>query len=371
MTGKRSDYALSSGNDGAGVVVGMSGGVDSSAAALTLREQGYRVLGVTLRFFCYAASDTHERACCSERSLRRASDVCKRLGIQHHLVDVEDEFRDVVIGNFIEEYRRGRTPNPCIRCNEKVKFPALARVADWLGFELIATGHYARLALGHGGRIFLARAIDRKKDQSYFLYRVPVSLLRRTVFPLGEVRKRDVLELVSRFGYEASEKSESQDVCFLPDADLHRFLGDRLVPEPGEIVDSKGNVLGIHKGISYYTIGQRRGFGISGAGPLYVKRIDARGNRIVLAPNKELYSRIAVCRNVKLRRFTPDGRYAAKIRYRHGPADIESAQRLRGALAVRFAEPQRAVTPGQSLVLYEGDVVVGGGIIDRVEEETQ
>lgn len=219
VTGKHSDHAHAGDSNGTGVVVGMSGGVDSSATACTLHEQGYRVIGVTLRFFCYAASDVHERACCSEESLRRAREACRRLGIQHRLIDVEEEFRETVIDDFLDEYRRGRTPNPCIRCNEKVKFPALARVADWLGIERIATGHYARLVRGAGGTVFLARAVDRKKDQSYFLYRVPVRLLRRTLFPLGRLAKREVLALASRFGIDPFAKSESQDVCFLPDGE--------------------------------------------------------------------------------------------------------------------------------------------------------
>jgi tRNA-specific 2-thiouridylase len=368
IAGKRLDCARSGANDRGGVVVGMSGGVDSSTAALMLRERGYRVVGVTLRFFRGAAREVNERACCSERSLRRARDLCRRSGIEHHVVDVEDEFGKAVIGDFLREYRRGRTPNPCIRCNEKVKFPALARVADRLGFEKIATGHYARLRRDSRGRIFLARALDRERDQSYFLYRVAVSLLRRTVLPLGDMGKRDVRQRAARSGYGAPEGAGSQDICFLPAADLHRFLAAHLAPQEGEIVDSQGNVLGTHKGISFYTVGQRRGFGISGAVPLYVKRIDAPAGRIVLAPEEELYSRTAVCRNVKLRSFAFDGGYRAKIRYRHRPADVEAVRRTRGALIVRFTAAQRALTPGQSLVLYRGDVVVGGGIIDRVEE---
>lgn len=367
VTEGHSGYARAA--DGTGVVVGMSGGIDSSAAAFTLHEQGYRVIGVTLRFFCLAASAVHERACCSEESLRRAREVCRRLGIRHHLIDVEKEFREAVIDDFLAEYRKGRTPNPCIRCNEKVKFPALARVADWLGFDRIATGHYARLVRGVGGTVFLSRSVDRKKDQSYFLYRVPVGLLRRTIFPLGRLAKREVLALASRFGIDPCAESESQDVCFLPDGDLGGFLRQHIAAKPGEIVDSSGAVLGRHTGIAFYTIGQRRGFGISGAAPLYVKQIDARENRIVLSPEEELYSRTAVCKHVKLRRLTLDGSYRAKIRYRHTLAGVESLKRSHGALIVRFEKSQRAVTPGQSLVLYRENVVMGGGVIDRVEGE--
>lgn len=348
-----------------GVAVGMSGGVDSSTAAWALNEQGYRVVGVTLRFFCYERSYLPKRSCCSETSLRRAKEVCERLGIDHHTLNVELDFRRYVIRNFIEEYRKGRTPNPCVICNEKVKFPALGRIADWLGLEHIATGHYVRLVERPARRIFLATAFDRAKDQSYFLYRVPVKLLARTVFPIGEMEKGVVSRISKELGFSERVQQESQDVCFLPGGDLHAFLSAHVKNRRGEVVDQEGHILGYHRGVSFYTIGQRRGLGIVGKVPLYVKSIDARRNRVVLAPESELYSTVAWCRGIKLRGHAPHHSLLAKVRYRHRPAEVKSIERRDNRLLVRFKDQQRAITPGQSLVLYRGGMVVGGGIIEK------
>ncbi len=348
-----------------GVAVGMSGGVDSSTAAWALHEQGYRVVGVTLRFFCYERSYLPTRSCCSETALRRAKEVCARLGIDHHVLNVEPDFSKHVINYFIEEYRKGRTPNPCVICNEKVKFPALGRIADWLGLAHVATGHYVRLVEKPAGRIFLASAFDRAKDQSYFLYRVPVKLLARTVFPIGEMEKGAVNRISKELGFSARVPKESQDVCFLPDGDLRAFLSAHIEHRRGEVVDQEGRILGYHRGVSSYTIGQRRGLGIGGKVPLYVKSIDVRRNRIVLAPESELYSTVAWCRRVKLRGRAPHHSLLVKVRYRHRPAEVESIERRDNRLLVRFKDQQRAITPGQSLVLYRGDVVVGGGIIEK------
>jgi tRNA-specific 2-thiouridylase len=348
-----------------GVVLGMSGGVDSSTAAWMLAEQGYRVVGVTLRFYCYARSAMSPRACCSDSSLRRARVLASRLGIEHRVIDAEREFRDAVIENFVGEYRRGRTPNPCIVCNEKVKFPALARVADWLGCRFIATGHYARLARARSGQIFLAAAADAVKDQSYFLYRVPVKLLERTLFPLGETSKSEVKRAASRLRLPAAGEKESQDVCFLPDGNLGAFLSERIEPAPGEIVDHEGRILGNHAGVFHFTIGQRKGLRIAGGIPLYVGEIDAARARIVLEPKPMLFHRGAVCASVRLRSNDLGGALAGKVRYRRPLAEIARIEREAGELTVVFREPQWAITPGQSLVLYRDGLVIGGAVVER------
>jgi tRNA-specific 2-thiouridylase len=348
-----------------GVVLGMSGGVDSSTAAWTLSERGFRVVGVTLRFYCYARAAGAPRACCSEVSLRRARALASRLGIEHRVIDAEREFREAVVANFLDEYRRGRTPNPCIVCNERVKFPALARVADLLGFRFIATGHYARLERGTGGKIFLAAAADAAKDQSYFLYRVPVKLLERTLFPLGGMSKSEVKRVAVALDLPAAGARESQDVCFLPEGNLGTFLSERLEAAPGEVVDRSGRVLGTHEGVFHYTIGQRKGFGIAGGVPLYVGEIEAAERRIVLEPKPRLFHRTAVCANVKLRVADLGGELAGRVRYRRPLAEVERVERAPGRLRVLFREPQWAITPGQSLVLYRGGLVVGGGIVER------
>jgi tRNA-specific 2-thiouridylase len=347
------------------VVVGMSGGVDSAAAARILHEKGYRVFGVTLRFYCYARSAGSTRPCCSDALLRRARTLCAKLGIDHHVVDVEEEFRETVVRDFLDGYRAGRTPNPCIRCNEKVKFPALARAADRIGCERIATGHYARLVRGAGGAYLVAAAADARKDQSYFLYRVPARLLRRTLFPLGETLKEAVKSAAAAGGIDGGTQRESQDICFLPDGDLRRFLGDRIGFAAGDIVDREGRVLGRHDGAHLYTIGQRKGLRFAGGVPLYVSAIDARRNRVVLGRRDEAFSAGAVCRSLRLRSRDLGAGLAAKIRYGRASVEVALAVRRGPFLEVTFREPQWAVTPGQSLVLYRGGIVVGGGIIER------
>ncbi len=348
----------------------MSGGMDSSAALWLLHRRGYRVAGVTLRMLCLSSGAGSDRACCSIESVQRASRLCERLGVPHYLVDVERRFRDLVIADFIEEYRRGRTPNPCIICNEKIKFPALAETADRLGLERIATGHHARVVTGPGGRSYIATAADGEKDQSYFLYRVPVALLRRSLFPVGDERKAAVRRLMEEARIERIPSRESQDVCFLMDGDLRAFLDRYIAGREGEVLDSEGRVLGRHRGVHRYTVGQRRGLGIAGPVPLYVRRIDARRNRIVLSPEGGIYTRTVRCRGIRLRSRSVAPPLTAKIRYRHPAADVEMVTRGGGGLTVVFSRPQRAPAPGQSLVLYRDGVVMGGGFIEHSDGES-
>jgi tRNA-specific 2-thiouridylase len=347
----------------------MSGGVDSSVAAHMLRMQGCRVIGVTFRFFPAACADSLHDARHGGASVRRAADVCRRLEIEHHVVDVSARFGEAVVDRFVDQYRSGLTPNPCITCNEKIKFPLLAEFADDIGCASIATGHYARLVRGERGRIFLARASDFSKDQSYFLYRVPVSLLRRSIFPLGGSQKSRVSGEASRLGVGPAGARESQDVCFLPDGDLCSFLARRGVGGRGDVIDPAGRIIGRHRGASYYTVGQRKGLGISGKEPQYVLAVDVERNVIVLGSEKHLYGSTVYCNSVRLRVRTLDGPLLAKIRYGHEPAEVSYAERGRGGFTVRFRKPQRALTPGQSLVLYRRGLVIGGGVICSVGDK--
>ncbi len=347
------------------VVVGMSGGVDSSTAAWILREAGYSVTGVTLRFYCYARGRGGRRPCCGDAALRRARRVAAALGIDHHVIDVEGAFRETVVADFVGEYRRGRTPNPCIVCNEKVKFPGLLRAADMLECARIATGHYARLVPRRGGAPLLAAARDARKDQSYFLYRVPPRILARALFPLGGMLKESVKRLAPRFESGAGACRESQDICFIPDGDLAAFLRERIGAAPGDAVDAEGRVLGRHEGVHLYTVGQRKGLGIAGGARLYVSALDSARRRIVLSPREALFHRGAVCGGLRLRTRDLSGAVSAKVRYARPAAPAARVEAGDGRLTVIFREPQWAVTPGQSLVLYRGDAVIGGGIVER------
>ncbi|MCU0638603.1 MAG: tRNA 2-thiouridine(34) synthase MnmA [Candidatus Krumholzibacteria bacterium] len=354
---------------GEGVVLGMSGGVDSSTAALLLRDAGYAVVGVTFRFHCGGCGG---RGLAEDPNVARARSVCRALGIEHMAVDASAPFGEKVVESFVGEYRRGRTPNPCVVCNETVKFPSLASVADSIGAAMIATGHYARASRDASGKVWLEKGADPSKDQSYFLYRVPVSLLERCLFPLGGTTKQEVRKAASaaglfqragtRGGAETGGR-ESQDVCFIPDGDLAGFLSSRIGPVPGEVVDESGRVIGSHEGVHRYTVGQRRGLGISGAVPMFVRSIDPAANRIVLAENDRLFSGSASCFRLRMRVRRPAPPLKAKIRFRHNPAEVARIDVEGGACTVVFAERQRAVTPGQSLVLFDGARVVGGGII--------
>ncbi len=355
---------LSAPNASERVVVGMSGGVDSTAAAWLLRERGYEVIGVTLELSC-RSRPPGPRSCLDEATLARARDFCERFGLAHHVIGVEEPFARFVVNRFVAAYRAGRTPNPCVVCNELVKFPALVRAADRLGCRAVATGHYARIVSGARGLPYLAAAADPAKDQSYFLYRIPAGILRRSIFPLGGLSKESVKEIAARFGYDVASSRESQDVCFVPDGDVRRFLEERIGDRPGDVVDGEGRVIGRHRGAHAFTIGQRKGLGIAGGEPLYVAGIDAPRRRIILAPRERSYHEGARCGALRLRPGALEGPLAAKVRHRRSFAAVREARLAGRFLEVRFAEPQWAVTPGQSLVLYRNDVVVGGGIIEE------
>lgn len=336
-------------------LIAMSGGVDSSVAAQILQEKGYECVGCMMRL-------------CGNEQPEDAKNVAEKLGIEFHLLDAQAEFRRCVMADFAENYEKGRTPNPCVVCNQYLKFGVLLEKATEMGCEKIATGHYAVVEYDEkSSRFLLKKAKDPEKDQSYMLYQLSQDQLSKTVFPLGEMTKTQARELAARKSLSNAHKSDSQDICFVPDGNyaefLERFTGRK--GENGAFIDKNGDVLGTHKGIVHYTVGQRRGLGIAAEHPLYVLKIDAEANRVVLGKNEELFSRDVTAEKVNLiavENLTDPIRCKAKIRYRHLEQPCQ-AWMEDGRLRVRFDEPQRAITPGQSLVLYDGDTVIGGGII--------
>ena len=353
----------------------MSGGIDSSVSALLLREQGYDLVGVTFRTFDYMKESclAREKGCCSVESIMEAKHFAESLGIEHHILDFRQMFREHVITNFVDEYRRGRTPNPCVLCNSHIKWGELLRTADELGCDYIATGHYAQIA-EHEGHFYLKTAVDTHKDQTYFLWMLTEENLRRTIFPLGGYTKQEVRELALKYHFEKlAKKSESQEICFIPNNDYRTFLAQQGCQiEPGNYVDAEGHVIGRHKGYCNYTIGQRKGLGVAFGTPKYVTRINAATNEVTLGDNDELYSTELTASQVRLRdaewlRTSPD--VLARIRYKSPavPAKLlmDSCFEENGQLSVHFEQPVWGITPGQSLVLYKDGLVVGGGIIEN------
>lgn len=349
------------------VLVAMSGGVDSSAAAALLIEQGALVEGATTKNFCFAETDELPgRSCCSVDAVADARAVCARLGIAHRVVDETDRFRREVIDHFETEYASGRTPNPCLRCNSQVRFPRFVEEARAQGFDAVATGHYARLVEMEGQR-FLARAADGEKDQSYFLAAMDAALYPWLLFPLGALTKAETREAARRHGLHVAEKRESQDICFLGGRTLRDYLGERALLRPGPLLAADGRQLGEHAGAALYTVGQRHGLGVAGGEPLYVLRVDAASGEVVVGGAEALAAQGLLCERAwlhpALRLDAPGLALTARIRYR-GPAQALRSLHWEGeALRVDFAEPLRAVAPGQSLVLYAGERVVGHGII--------
>ncbi|MBN1546383.1 MAG: tRNA 2-thiouridine(34) synthase MnmA [Syntrophaceae bacterium] len=346
------------------VLVAMSGGVDSSVAALLLKDAGYEIAGVTMCLGVRGMEGEHPR-CCGPDAVQDAKRVCDRLGIRHYVWDYAEELETWVIEPFVAEYARGRTPNPCVVCNRYLKFGSLMNRAAAFGFDALATGHYANIE-DQGGRWCLTRPRDRRKDQTYFLYHIAPETLPRILFPLGSYVKEEVRAIAVHAGLPVAAKAESQDVCFVPQKSYHEFLKKRLGDvNPGRIVDQDGCCLGTHKGVTYYTVGQRGGLGISHPVPLYVLKIDVENNEIVVGEKKDLLGRTLIAGDLNLFRLDWPEVVQAKIRYRkkESPCRVSFAD---GHARVVFEEAQEAITPGQSVVCYEGDELLGGGVIEEV-----
>jgi tRNA-specific 2-thiouridylase len=350
------------------IVVALSGGVDSATAAALLVEQGHRVVGMTMRLYDAAGSEASAGGrCCGPRDIEDARKVAAHLGIPFYVANYEREFHDAVIADFVEEYVAGRTPNPCVRCNERIKFSPLLRRARALGAAALATGHYARLERGPDGHMRLHRAVDAQKDQSYFLFAMPQADLDQVRFPLGGYTKAEVRAEARRLGLPNAEKAESQEICSVPDGDQAAFVARAAggaAPAPGEVVDPAGRVLGAHDGVHHFTIGQRRGLGRSyGDAPSYVVSIDALRRRVVVGGKDELMRREVRVADVRWFGGPPAGevRVAVQVRHRHRAAPAVVRADGEGRATVLFDAAERAVAPGQAAVFYEGDAVVGGG----------
>jgi tRNA-uridine 2-sulfurtransferase len=356
------------------VVVGMSGGVDSSVAAALLVERGFDVVGVTMRVWSDAASEDGARrfgGCCGGDAVDDARRVARTLGIPYYVLNMETEFTRAVIDRFAETYRDGRTPVPCVACNTELKFGSLrARARAW-DADAVATGHYARVTREPAtGRYLLWRGRDLRKDQSDFLWPLTQSQLAAAHFPVGDLDKREVRDHARRLGLVTADKPESQEICFVPDDDYRGFLRrrDPSLFTRGPIVGTDGAVLGVHAGVAAYTIGQRKGLGITAATPLYVVDIDSRANQVTVGPSTALERDRLVATDVNFIACDPPReplRVHARIRHSHRPAAASVQARADGTAEVVFDEPQRAITPGQSVVWYRDDLVIGGGVISR------
>ena len=354
------------------VLMAMSGGIDSTVSAMLLLEQGYELVGVTFRTYdsikesCLAK----EKGCCSIDSIMEAKRMCEKLGFEHHILDFRQTFKDHVICNFMDEYMQGRTPNPCVLCNSSIKWGKLLDMADEFGCSHIATGHYAQV-IHENGHWFLGNAVDAQKDQTYFLWMLTEQNLSRTLFPLGGFTKQEVRKMALDRGFEKlSQKTESQEICFIPDNDYRHFLSDNVTDfsqqcQPGDFVNTKGEIIGRHQGFPNYTVGQRKGLGVAFGTPKYVIGIDASKNRVILGDRDELFStnlRATGCRFTSVDMLANNNRVLARIRYKSAPT--EATVEFDGRVAkLVFKEPVWGITPGQSVVLYQNDRVIGGGFI--------
>ena len=351
-------------------LIAMSGGVDSSVAARLMQERGYDCAGCTMKLYENADAGLAEgRTCCSLDDTEDARAVAFRLGMPFFVFNYTEAFREKIIGKFIRCYLAGQTPNPCIDCNHFMKFGALLERAALLGYDKLATGHYARIRFD-GTRYHLLKGLDAAKDQSYVLYGLTQAQLARLEFPIGELNKDEVRRLAQESGFLNAKKPDSQDICFVPDGDyakvIARHTGEAALPPPGDFVDLDGRVLGRHKGIIHYTIGQRRGLGLSLPAPLYVCRIDIEKNQVVLGPHEALFQRGVLVRDVNwISGEAASGEIpvSAKLRYRQPAAPALAQPQEDGSVLLYFEEPQRAVTPGQAAVFYDGEEVLGGGTI--------
>ncbi|MHB8105093.1 MAG: tRNA 2-thiouridine(34) synthase MnmA [Dehalococcoidales bacterium] len=343
------------------IAAAMSGGVDSSVAAALLKQAGHEVIGVTMRL-------TNSRN--SEAAVEDARKVAAKLGIPHHAIDLRDVFNRVIIDEFCREYLLGNTPNPCILCNRYIKFGILREKVKELGADFLATGHYARIEKNKNGKLLLKKGKDKRKDQSYFLCQLTAEQLEHTLFPVGNLTKVKVRQIAEEMALPTAARPESQEICFIPNDDYAGFLKDRAPEQikPGPIFDREGNLLGQHQGIIFYTIGQRKGLGIAAGNLLYVTDIDPASNAVIVGGKEQTYSSELVADNLNwLAIAAPEKPFKAKarVRYRHMEAAVIVSPLDKTHVHVKFIEPQMAITPGQSVVFYDGDTVIGGGRIIR------
>lgn len=353
------------------VVIGMSGGVDSSVAAYLLKEQGYDVIGVTMQIWQEEEQTVQEEngGCCGLSAVDDARRVAWDLGIPYYVMNFKEEFKEQVIDYFVEEYQQGRTPNPCIACNRYVKWESLLKRSLDIGAEYIATGHYARVEQLPNGRYTLRKSVTAAKDQTYALYNLTQYQLSHTLMPVGQYTKDEIREIADRIELRVAQKPDSQEICFIPDHDYAGFIekhSGEVLPT-GDFVDMDGTVLGRHKGITHYTIGQRKGLNLSMKKPVFVVEIRPETNQVVIGSSEDVFSQVLQCN--QLNWMSVDGlkgqemKVDAKIRYSHKGAPCRIRQIDEDVVECIFDEPQRAITPGQAVVFYDGDYVVGGGVI--------
>lgn len=355
------------------VVVAMSGGVDSSVAAGLLKKQGYEVIGLTM---CFGPafggnsfeSETGKPSFCGSTGITDARRVCQKLGIRHYVLNLNKDFHQKVIQNFYDEYLRGRTPNPCVRCNQFIKFGALLKKAINLGAQFLATGHYARIVKSPQG-FWLKKAKDIKKDQSYFLYRLNQAQLKRIIFPLGNLTKFEVRKIAADFGLKVAQKQDSQEICFLPDGKHGDLIKEKYPGQvkPGNVADRDGKIIGRHQGVAFYTIGQRQGLGIAKGYPLYITGLNAKSNRIIVGSRQDADKVEFLIGHAHFINKPLKKKVEIKVRIRYNHKEMQAAvYPEKNKIRIIFKQPQFAVTPGQSAVFYNKDLVLGGGIIQKV-----
>lgn len=358
------------------VLVAMSGGIDSSVAALMMHEQGYEVIGITMKTWDYATTGGGKRTtgCCSLDDINDARSLAVDLGFPHYVLDIREEFGEYIIDNFVEEYLAGRTPNPCVLCNTHIKWDALVKRANQLDCEFIATGHYAQIR-EENGRFIISKGRDENKDQSYVLWGLKQENLKRTIFPCGGYTKNEIRQIALEHGYEnLAKKSESYEICFIPDNDYRGFLKRKIDGleervKGGKFIDKHGNELGTHEGYPFYTIGQRKGLGLALGRPVFVTKIDPKTNTVVLGDEEDLFRQRMMVRNINLIKYselTEPTEAITKIRYKdkgHFSTLVQQGNNMQ----VTFYEPVSAIAPGQSAVFYEGNDLIGGGFIMRSE----